>query len=63
MFNEKGLHPTGVRIMYDQSTQRSKGSAFVDFGGEAEAQNACALDGQKLGGAERPLRINPGNRN
>ena len=64
MLASNGINPTSVRIMRDFNGE-SKGSAFVDFGGEQEAQAACALDGRKHGGGcgDRPLRINPGNRN
>ena len=61
MFSGQGLNPAGVRVLQDD-TGRSKGSAFVDFSSPEEAQRAIALDGRKIGNAERPLRINSANR-
>lgn len=61
MFSGAGLNAASVRVLNDESG-RSKGSAFVDFSSPAEAATACGLNGQKLGGAQRPLRINSAQR-
>lgn len=61
MFSGAGLNSVDVRLLHDDQG-KSKGSAFVEFGTVDEAQRACALGGQRLGGAQRPLRINPAKR-
>lgn len=61
MFSSKGLRTQSVRILHDDSG-RSKGSAFVDFSSSDDAKRACNLDGQRLGNADRNLRINPAAR-
>ena len=60
MFQGFGVKPLRIRVMTDDTTGRSKGAAFVDFGSSEEAQQACNLDG-KEGLQGRRLRINPAN--
>lgn len=59
IFESKGLNPMTVRLLMDDQG-RSKGSAFVDFASSDQAQQACGLDGQRIG--TRNLRINSANR-
>lgn len=60
MFSNYGVKPMRIRVLVDDTTGRSKGAAFVDFGSAHEAQQACTLDG-KEGMKGRSLRINPAN--
>lgn len=60
MFQSYGVTPMRIRVLVDEQTGRSKGAAFVDFGSQQEAQNACSLDG-KEGMQGRRLRVNPAN--
>ena len=59
-FNNDNFRPLRIRVLTDD-TGRSKGAAFVDFGSQAEAQDACRLDGREMAGTHRRLRINPAN--
>lgn len=61
MFQSLGLQTVSVRLLHDDQG-RSKGSAFIDFRTADEARKACSHDGQRVGNAERPLRINPAAR-
>lgn len=55
------MRPTSVRLLHDDQG-RSKGAAFVDFENSDAARHACSLDGKKVGGAMRPLRVNSAKR-
>ena len=55
------MRPTSVRLLHDDQG-KSKGSAFVDFENPEAARLACTMDGKKIGGASRPLRINSAKR-
>lgn len=57
LFGSQGLHPVSARVLMDDQG-RSKGSAFVDFASADDAGRACGLNGQRLGGSQRALRIN-----
>lgn len=61
MFESQGMRPTSVRLLHDDQG-RSKGAAFVDFENSDAARHACSLDGKKVGGAMRPLRVNSAKR-
>ena len=61
IFGSQGLHPVNARLLLDDQG-RSKGSAFVDFATADDARRACTFDGQRLGSAQRNLRINPASR-
>ncbi len=51
LFEEGGREVTGVKIVTDRDTGRSRGFAFVDMASEQEAQAAInALNGRELGG-------------
>lgn len=61
MFESQGMRPVNVRLLHDDQGN-SKGSAFVDFENPEAARLACTMDGRKIGGASRPLRINSAKR-
>lgn len=58
IFSECNLNPLRIRVLTDE-TGKSKGAAFVDFGSQVEAQEACKLDGREAGPNRRRIRINP----
>lgn len=54
------MRPQRVRVLTDE-TGKSKGAAFIDFGSQGEAQDACGMDGKEIPGRRGRLRINPAN--
>ena len=58
IFRQFGLNPLRVRVLQDDQG-RSRGAAFVDFGSQQEAQEACKYDGREGGPQMKRLRINP----
>lgn len=61
MFSNQGLRPVSVRVLQDDQGN-SKGSAFVDFENPDAAKRAIGMDGSRIGGGSRPLRINSAKR-
>lgn len=54
---EKGINPTGIRIISDKYTGKSKGFGFAEFETEEQAQAAItALNEQEFSG--RKLTVN-----